>query len=181
MLIGDLSQLIDTIDPELIKDSSQNLQTILADLRSLSNHVAEGHGSVGRIFYDKKQEQSIDNSLLLLEKTLSGIFQRVNESQPIIANANILALESKRMLADATKLTSESQQMLVDMRKSIYKVDQQLPVLINNIQSVLESSEQTLKGAQSVHVFIDNKIWPLSSTVKPANSGLLIEDTGLDD
>jgi hypothetical protein len=88
------------------------------------------------------------------------------------------------MLTDATKLSSESQQLIIDVRKSINKVDQQLkhlPDLINNTQSLLESSEQTLKGEQSVHVFIDNKIWPLSSSTEPANRGLLIEDAGLDD
>ena len=183
-LLADLSQVIDAIDPKVVKDSSQNLQTVLADLRNLGAQVAEGKGSLGRIFYDKNQEQSLANSLLLLEKTLSGISQRVNETQPMIANVNKLAVESKRMLADATKLSSESQQLIVDVRRSINKVDQQLnhlPDLINNTQSVLESSEQTLKGAQSVHVFIDNKIWPLSSTTEPANSRLLIEDTGLDD
>ena len=183
-LIADLSQIIDAIDPKVVKEGSRNLQTVLADLRDLSDQVAEGKGSLGRIFYDKKQEQSIANSLLLLEKTLSGISQRVNETQPVIANVNKLAMESKRMLADATKLSSESQQLIVDVRKSINKVDQQLnhlPDLINNTQSVLESSEQTLKGAQSVHVLIDNKIWPLSSSTEPADNGLLIEDVGLDD
>jgi len=183
-LLADLSQVIDAIDPKVVKDSSQNLQTVLADLRNLGAQVAEGKGSLGRIFYDKNQEQSLANSLLLLEKTLSGISQRVNETQPMIANVNKLAVESKRMLADATKLSSESQQLIVDVRRSINKVDQQLnhlPDLINNTQSVLESSEQTLKGAQSVHVFIDNKIWPLSSSTEPANRGLLIEDAGLDD
>jgi phospholipid/cholesterol/gamma-HCH transport system substrate-binding protein len=183
-LIADLSQVIDAIDPKVVKDSSENLQTVLIDLRNLGDQVAEGKGSLGRIFYDKKQEQSLANSLLLLEKTLSGISQRVNETQPMIANVNKLAVESKRMLADATKLSSESHQLIVDVRGSINKVDQQLthlPDLLNTTQSVLESSEQTLKGAQSVHVFIDNKLWPFSPATKPMNSGLLIEDAGLDD
>ena len=183
-LITDLSQLIDAIDPKVVKDSSQNLQTVLSDLRNLSVQVAEGKGSLGRIFYDKKQEQSVANSLLLLEKTLAGLSQRVNETQPMLANVNKLAVESKRMLTDATKLSSESRQLIVDVRRSIDKVDQQLnhlPELINNTQSVLEASEQTLKGAQSVHVFIDNKIWPFTSSTEPANNRLLIEDAGLDD
>ena len=183
-LIEDLSQVFEAIDPKEVKDGNQNLQAVLADLRALSDQVVEGKGSLGRIFYDKKQEQSLANSLALLEKTLSGIAQRVDETQPMIANVNKLAVESKNMLADATKLSSESQQLIVDMRRSINKVDQQLnqlPDLINSTQSVLESSEQALNGAQSVHVFIDNKIWPFSSNIDSANSGLLIEDAGLDD
>jgi len=183
-LVDNLSQVIDAIDPKVLKDSSQNLQTVLTDLRSLSDHVADGKGSLGRFFYDKKQEQSIANSLLLLEKTLAGLSQRVNETQPMLANVNKLVVESKRTLTDATKLSSESRQLIVDLRRSIDKVDQQLnllPGLISNTQSVLESSEQTLKGAQSVHVFIDNKIWPFTSSTEPANKRLLIEDAGLDD
>ncbi len=183
-LVDNLSQVIDAIDPKVLKDSSQNLQTVLTDLRSLSDHVVGGKGSLGRFFYDKKQEQSIANSLLLLEKTLAGLSQRVNETQPMLANVNKLVVESKRTLTDATKLSSESRQLIVDLRRSIDKVDQQLnllPGLISNTQSVLESSEQTLKGAQSVHVFIDNKIWPFTSSTEPANKRLLIEDSGLDD
>ena len=122
--------------------------------------------------------------MLLLEKTLAGLSQRVNETQPMLANVNKLVVESKRTLTDATKLSSESRHLIVDLRRSIDKVDQQLnllPGLISNTQSVLESSEQTLKGAQSVHVFIDNKLWPVTSSTEPANKRLLIEDAGLDD
>ena len=183
-LITDFSQIIDAIDPKAVKDDSRNLQIVLADLRELSNQVTTGKGSLGRIFYDKEQEQSVAKSLLLLEKTLSGISRRVNETQPMIANVNNLAVESTRMLTDATRLSTETQQLIGDLRRSVNKVDQQLnhlPDLINSTLSVLESSQQSLKGTQSVHVFIDNKIWPFSSNTESANRELSIDATDSED
>lgn len=176
-LINDFSQIVEAIDPKTVKDNNQNLQSILADLQDLSQQVNEGKGSLGRMIYDKEQEQNVAKSLLLLEKTLSGIARRVNETQPMIANVNELAIESKRVLTDATRLSSESQQLLGDLRRSLNKVDQQfnhLPDLINSTQSLLDSSQQSLKGMQSIHVYIDNKIWPFSSNSESANDEPLI-------
>jgi ABC-type transporter Mla subunit MlaD len=107
--------------------------------------------------------------LLLIEKNLAAILQRVNESKPVIENVN--------------KLSVQSQQMMGDVRQSLHKVDKQLdqiPGLLNNGQSVLKNtesvlntSEQTIKGVQ--------KIWPLSSALKPPATELLIEERGLNE
>lgn len=168
-LINNLSNIISAISPASVKGSTEDLRAILGNVRGLSDHVNQGKGSLGRILYDKNQEQSVNNSLLLIEKTLAGISQRVNEAKPVIDNVN--------------KLSVQSQQMMGDVRKSVQKVDKQLdqiPSLLNNgqsvlknTQSVLDTSEQTIKGAQ--------KVWPLSSAIKPPGKELLIEERGLDE
>lgn len=183
-LVNRLSQVLDAIDPGLIKDSSQDLRTVLADLRQISGQIANGKGSVGRILYDENHEQHIVNSLALIEKNLSGISRRIDEAQPIIANANQLAVDSKRIVEEVAKLSSESQQLIVDARRSVNKIDQlliHLLPLIESSHSVLQSTEQTLNGQQPVHVLIDNSIWPDVSSPRPVDSRLLIEDTGLDE
>ena len=183
-LITKLSQIFEAIDPKVIRDGSQDLQTVLADLRHISGQITDGKGSVGRILYDKNQEQHIVNSLALIEKNLSGLSQRIDQTQPLIANANQLVIETKRIVEETAKLSTESQQLIVDVRRSVKKVDQllvHLPPLIDNTQSILQSTEHTLNGLQPVHVFIDNNIWPTSSNSHSVDSGLLIEDTGLDE
>ena len=184
LMITSLSQVFEAIDPKAIKSSGQDLQIILADIRKISDQISEGKGSVGRIIYDEKQEQHVVNSLALIEKTLLGLSQRLEEVQPIIANANQLAVKSQIIVENAAKLSSESQQLLVDVHETINKVDQQLnnlPALIDNVSSVLQSTEHTLNGLQPIHVLIDNKIWPLSSKSADEDSGLLIKDAGLDE
>ena len=184
LMITSLSQVFEAIDPKAIKSSGQDLQIILADIRKISDQISEGKGSVGRIIYDEKQEQHVVNSLALIEKTLLGLSQRLEEVRPIIANANQLAVKSQIIVENAAKLSSESQQLLVDVHETINKVDQQLnnlPALIDNVSSVLQSTEHTLNGLQPIHVLIDNKIWPLSSKSADEDSGLLIKDAGLDE
>jgi len=183
-MITHLSQVLAAIDPQVIKTSSQDLQSVLADLRNISDQVTGGKGSIGRILYDKNQEQQVVNSLALIEKTLTGISQRVDEVQPIIANANQLAIESKLLVENATKLSLESQQLMANISKSVTRVDQQLnelPILINSANTVLQSTEHTLNGLQPVHVLIDNSIWPGSSNPALVDNKLLIEDSGLDE
>ena len=168
-LIDNLSKIVSAIHPDAVQGSTQDLRGILGNVRTLSDHVNQGKGSPGRILYDKNQEQSVNNSLLLIEKTLAGISARVNETQPLLNNVN--------------KLTLQSQKMMGDVHKSVLKVDKQLdqiPVLLNsgqtvlkNTQSVLDTSEQTIKGVQ--------KVWPLSSALKQPSNELLIEERGLDE
>lgn len=168
-LIDNLSKIISAIHPDAVHGSTEDLRGILGNVRGLSDHVNQGKGSLGRILYDKNQEESVNNSLLLIEKTLAGISARVNETQPLLDNVN--------------KLTVQSQKMMGDVHKSVLKVDKQLdqiPVLLNsgqtvlkNTQSVLDTSEQTIKGVQ--------KVWPLSSALKQPGNELLIEERGLDE
>lgn len=183
-MISSLSQVFEAIDPKAIKSSGQDLQIILADIRKISDHISKGKGSVGRILYDEKQEQHVVNSLALIEKTLLGLSQRLEEVQPIIANANQLAVKSQIIVENAVKLSSESQQLLVDVRGTIHKVDQQLnhlPTLINNVTSVLQSAEHTLNGVQPIHILVDNEIWPTSTDSADEDNRLLIKDVGLDE
>jgi phospholipid/cholesterol/gamma-HCH transport system substrate-binding protein len=168
-LIDDLSNIVSAIHPKVVKGSTEDLRVILGNVRGLSEHVNQGKGSLGRILYDKNQEQSVNNSLLLIEKTLAGISQRVSETKPLLENVN--------------KLTVQSQQMMGDVHKTMLKVDTQLDQLpgllnngqsvLNNTQSVLDSSQQTINGVQ--------KIWPLSSAIKAPNQELLIKERGLDE
>lgn len=168
-LIDNLSKIVSAIHPDAVHGSTEDLRAILGNVRGLSDHVNQGKGSLGRILYDKKQEESVNNSLLLIEKTLAGISARVNETKPLLDNVN--------------KLTVQSQQMMGDVRHSVQKVDKQLdqiPGLLNNgqtvlknTQSVLDTSEQTIKGVQ--------KVWPLSSALKQPSNELLIEERGLDE
>jgi phospholipid/cholesterol/gamma-HCH transport system substrate-binding protein len=160
-LIGDLSKIINAIDPKAVKNSIHNVEALLVNARELSDHVSEGKGALGSILYDKRQQQSVNNSLLMLEKSIRGISQRVKETQPLITNVNKLSLESEKMI--------------IDVRQSVKRLDEDiklLPSLIESTQAILDESEQTLRGIQ--------KVWPLSATLKSENKELLIEE-GLDD
>jgi ABC-type transporter Mla subunit MlaD len=168
-LVGDLTKIVNAIDPKAVASSANDLGNILSDVHQLSSHVTAGQGTLGKILFDKNQEQSVNNSLLLIENSLSGVAARIHESKPMLDNVN--------------KLSVQSQQMLGDVRKTLHNVDTQfdhLPELLkntntvlNSTQSVLESSEKTITGVQ--------KVWPLSATLPAPSDALLIEEKGLDE
>jgi phospholipid/cholesterol/gamma-HCH transport system substrate-binding protein len=168
-LIDDLSNIISAIHPDVVQGAIGDLHAILGNVRGLSDHVNQGKGSLGRILYDKKQEESVNKSLFLIEKNLAGLAERINQTKPLLDNVN--------------KLTLQSQQMMGDVQKTVQKLDSQLDALpnllssgqsvLNNTEAVLDSSSQTLKGVQ--------KIWPLSSALKPPPEELLIKQRGLDE
>jgi phospholipid/cholesterol/gamma-HCH transport system substrate-binding protein len=168
-LVADLTNIVNAVNPKAVSKSAGDLADIVSDVRNLSGHVTEGKGTLGRILYDKGQEQSVNNSLLLIEKSLSGVATRINETKPVIENVNKLGLQS--------------QQVMNDVRKSLHNVDKQLELmpelvknsntLLNSGQAVLESSDETLRGVQ--------KIWPLSATMPAPSNALLIEEKPLDE
>ncbi len=184
VLITNLSQILDAIDPQVIRTGSQDLHKILADIRQISGQINDGKGSVGRVIYGKNEEKQVVNSLALIEKTLTGLSQRLDETQPIIANANELAIETKKIVEGAVKVSMESQKLMIDVRRSVSKVDQlltQLPPLVNSTGSLVESADHTLNGLQPIHILIDNKIWPISSGHQPEKNRILIDNVGLDE
>jgi phospholipid/cholesterol/gamma-HCH transport system substrate-binding protein len=161
-LIADLSAIINAIKPDTVKGTTQDLRAVIGNVRQLSEHVNQGQGTVGRILYDKNQADSINRSLLLMEKNLAGIAERVNETKPLLEQVN--------------KLTVQSGDIMLDVRKSLHKVDQQLdklPNLVDDTELLLDTSQQTVKGVQ--------KVWPLSSTIPPPSNDLLIEQKPLDE
>ncbi len=160
-LIGDLSLLIKAIDPQIVKETASNINLLIRNAGNLSEHVTQGKGTLGKILYDKKQQQSVNNSLLLIEKTLNGISNRVIETKPLLNNVNKLSLESTKMVGD--------------LRHSLQIIDQQLetlPALMDSTDKVLNSSEKTLQGIQ--------KVWPLSSTIQQPSPNLTLDEE-LDD
>jgi phospholipid/cholesterol/gamma-HCH transport system substrate-binding protein len=161
-LIADLSGIINAIKPETVQGITQDLHAVIGNVRQLSEHVNQGKGTVGRILYDKNQAASINNSLLLIEKNLAGLSARINETKPILENVH--------------KLTGQTDAIMQDVHKTLQQFDQQIgrfPLLLENTEVLLETSQQTLKGAQ--------KIWPLSSVLKPPNKDMLIKSKPLDE
>lgn len=168
-LVYDLTNIVNAVNPKAVSNSASDLADIVSNVRQLSDHVTEGKGTLGRILYDKSQEQSVNNSLLLIEKSLSGVATRINETQPVIENVN--------------KLSIQSQQMIGDVRQSLQHLDKQLELVpelikntntvLNHSRTVLESTDQTLKGAQ--------KVWPLSNAISAPSSDLLIKERSLDE
>jgi len=151
-----LSDIIAVIEPDSIEASTESIKTILADIEGMTAHISSGQGLVGKALYDTQQAEKVTESLNSTAASLAGVEQRVTEIEPLINSL--------------TALADESGQLIIDMRASLKKIDaelEHLPEIINNAETLLQSTGETVQGVQ--------KIWPLS-TVMPQPSKVLVID-----
>jgi len=155
--IANLADILGAVDAKAISKSNQNLFVIMQNLEHISNQVVSGEGVLGKAIYDQQQAQQLSNTLNNVEILLSKIDKRVDETQPLIKNI--------------TALSSESQSMVVDVRHSLDKIDRELehlPEIVNNTQTLIQSSEETVHSIQ--------KTWPLSTFDQESRKELLINE-----
>ena len=160
--IANLANILAAVDAEAIRNSNENLFSIMQNLEHISSQVASGEGVLGKAIYDQKQAQQLTNTLNNVEVILGKIDKRVDETQPLIENI--------------TALSSESQSMVADVRDSLDKIDQELehlPEIVNNTQTLIQSSEETVQSIQ--------KTWPLSTFEQQPRKELLINEGGMHD
>ena len=160
--ISNLADILAALDAKAIRKSNQNLFTIMQNLEHISSHIASGEGVLGKAIYDQQQAQQLANTLNNVDVILNKIDKRVDETQPLIENI--------------TALSSESQSIVADARDSLDKIDQELehlPEIVNNTQTLIQSSEETVQSIQQV--------WPLSTVEQPSRKQLLINEGALHD
>ena len=160
--IANLANILAAVDAKAIRNSNENLFSIMQNLEHISSQVASGEGVLGKAIYDQKQAQQLTNTLNNVEVILGKIDKRVDETQPLIENI--------------TALSSESQSMVADVRDSLDKIDQELehlPEIVNNTQTLIQSSEETVQSIQ--------KTWPLSTFEQQPRKELLINEGGMHD
>ena len=95
----------------------------------------------------------------------------MTELKPMIGNMTELSAETKQHTRALGALVDETRVLIAEMTGAVHTVNtemQQLPELVNRMQLLLESTDRTLEGGQ--------RLWPLSSAIKPATEEMVIEE-----
>jgi len=160
--MSNLASIIAVIQPQDVQESSQHLNKILQNIEHITAQIASGQGLLGKAIYDPQQAQSITDALNTFSSTLTKIEQRVDTTGPLIEDLNLLSTASRGLVAD--------------IRRSLAKIDQELvhlPELVDDTQTLIRSSGETVQGIQQV--------WPLSTTVPQPSQELLLDEEALHD
>lgn len=160
--VSNLADIVAAVDPESIQNSSQSLINIMQNVEHITHRISSGQGVIGKAIYDHQQAQLVTNTLNSFATTLSKIEQRIDETQPLIENLTVLG--------------TESQAMVSDVRRSLDKIDRELehfPGIVNDTQTLIQSTEETVQGVQQV--------WPLSTIMQQPSREILINGGTLHD
>lgn len=158
--VEDLASVIAAIDPDKIKSSTDDLAATMANIREVTAQISGGEGGLGRIVFDTQLDQNIKQAFTSLENSMKSVEQRIQELKPIIQNTTSVTDDLKNTTRGITQ----------EVQTGLYTVNdelKQLPILINRMQLLMESTDQTLQGLQ--------RVWPLSSAVKEEPKKTLID------
>ena len=96
---------------------------------------------------------------------------RMQELKPMIGNMTELGDEAKQRTRALGALIEDTRKLVTEMTGAVHTVNtelQQMPELVNRMQLLLESTDRTLEGVQ--------RLWPLSSAIKPGTEEMVIKE-----
>jgi phospholipid/cholesterol/gamma-HCH transport system substrate-binding protein len=167
----DISEIIEAVDAKQLKSTTADLAATMANLREVSTQLATGQGALGKALYDRTLEQGLTRSVASLEDAMGEAAQRMKELRPMIGSMTALSSEAKQHTEALGDLVDDSRQLITEMTGAVHTVNtevQQMPELVNRMQLLLESTDHTLEGVQ--------RLWPLSSAIRPGTQEMLIEE-----
>lgn len=166
-----IAEIIDALDPENLKSTSGDLAATMANLREVTGQISSGSGLLGKVVYDKELEQGLTRSVASLAVTMREAGERMKELKPLIGNMTELSSETREHTRALGGLIVDTRQLITEMTGAVHTVNtelQQMPELVNRMQLLLESTDRTLEGVQ--------RLWPLSSAIRPGTEEMVIKE-----
>ncbi len=155
-IVDNTNAITSAINPADVQVMSRDLAITVKNLRTMTDQMAAGKGTLGRLVQDRAMEQEVASAITSLGAALAKADQRMAELEPLVKNADGLVAESRDLVGQ------------MDTTMGAVNVElQQLPELVNRMQTLLDETNRTLEGMQT--------IWPLSSSLPEGANQTLIE------
>lgn len=155
---------------------TRNVSALTDNLNRLSEHVAEGRGALGTLLYDEDFDAQLARSMKSLNGTLTTTEQRLQELEPLLTEAGILARRGNQTLENLPLLLDETTRLVGQANVTMEAVNKemgQLPILVRESELLLDEMDITLRGVQGT--------WPISSVLGPPRQLKMVEVKPPDD
>lgn len=162
-IVDNTSALTAAIAPADVKVMSHDLAVTAKNLRAITDQVAAGKGTVGKVLYSQEMEGEVVRSIKSLETALAKADQSMTAMTPLVQGAGALTGELKGLTVEARQLVNQMNSAMGSVNVEL----QQLPELVNRMQVLMDETNRTLEGMQNV--------WPLSATLPDGGTQTMIE------
>lgn len=165
-----VAAIVAAIDPEKIQATSGELGTMVERLNLISGRIVNGQGLIGKALYDKKFENDVTLAVNKLGASMVQVERRLIELEPVVKNFDAVSDDGKQVAKELQQLLVDSRRLVGEMNQAVHSVNielQQLPEIVSRMQLLLESTDRTLDGVQ--------RVWPISSAIRPVEGGSLLE------
>lgn len=155
-LVGIMEQLGNTAGGEgqgsihqLLSDSG----AAVANLRAVSEQLANGKGIAGRVLSDEVMANRLDASMQSLQQTLAEAEQRMRDLEPVVADTG-------NAVADLPAITREIKALVQQLSITLQQVNSQLgevPELVTRSRMLMDQANRTMSAVQNT--------WPISGSM----------------
>ncbi len=169
-IVDGVALMVEAVEPARLQSLSVDLSRTAGNLRSATDQMIAGEGTLGRLVYDAQVEQDLITVVDRLASVLDRTDRRMAELEPILAHARDVAGTGTELSRELTALIVEGRQTVNHLNVALGTANvelQQLPELVSRMKLLMESTDKTLQGLQ--------RIWPLSSAVPDSAGSTMVE------
>jgi len=182
-IILKVSEMMTLLDSQKIQTAGNDLFILLNNLRTISEQVSSGQGTIGRLLYDRQLEQQMLDPMQKagpivdhVDATVKQLQQDMTRVGMILRKTEARIDELASVIEPAGQAAKKSSALMSDLQTTTQQVSrtlEQLPQMIDKVNRLLDSGNQTINATQQV--------WPLSTIIEPDNQDTQINIQPLDD
>ena len=155
------TKIIQSIDPESISQTMQNIETISSELLATIQHINGGSGPVGSLLYSEQIQDEIGKSVTSMSKSIIQLAKVTASLQPTLDS-----------VGEITDLTAKALQPMPHVLKQIDRTLLIVPPLLEQLQQSLEPVPQIMQDVKASTQRLPMITEKSESAVSNVNQGL---------
>jgi len=143
-----------------------NLQQLLANANTISGKVTRGEGLVGRLLYEEKLVDDIEQIVVQLNKSMQRLDPLFDNLATTIGNVSQISTQINEQAGDLPEITRSLKEVLVSVQavmKDLSRTTPQLPRIAENVGQATDSVPVLLLQTQQVMAELELLIRQLQS------------------
>ena len=149
-----------------MQDPQGNLQKLLADMHTISDKISRGEGVVGRLLFDEKLVDDVEQIIVQLNKSMQRMDPLFGHLETTIGNVSQISTRINDQARDLPEITRNLKDVLVSMQavmKDLSRTTPQLPRIAENVGQATDSVPVLLLQTQQVMAELELLIRQLQS------------------
>lgn len=167
--VANLRQLSDRLLNTELAYLDNLLLNVSRDLGLVTEQIASGRGSIGRLLFDEQMAADLAAALNRSSQALGSANQVLDSLHPLVNDAGAMTANLRGLAAGLPETGTEIRRLAVQLNglASTLSVElQEFPKLLTQMKMLMEETDRLLDGMK--------RLWPLSGAVPRGQDNLLI-------
>jgi len=159
--IEDATRLIAAVEPEAVRQATDDLAEAAANARRVTDDVRAGKGAVGEILYGEATRERVGRATAAMAETAELAEARLRELEPVTTDAEATMAAFRELGERLPGLADDVDALVANFDRTATLANdrlESLPELTSQAEVLLGEANRTIEGAQ--------RVWPLSEALE---------------